>query len=232
MSDPQCIIETYRKGGGMKYEKYTWVCTGDCDALIEYTIKDGYGWPAGVMDLTCRCGSNCTLLSVEDATINIPTKESEQMLDNLEATIDLGPDYNPNQLVTYKKIHGYSDPEIVTEKVTSLEWELHNGRQASKHNAVLQDKINNVRDYISEHFGDSEDQEALTEIAEFLDISLTKTVTISATLQVDIEVELALDEVADFDAHYFLQDELSVDSNNGNVSVESWTVDNTDVDWN
>ncbi len=23
-----------------KYQKYTWVCTGDCDALIENTLKD------------------------------------------------------------------------------------------------------------------------------------------------------------------------------------------------
>jgi len=26
--------------GKMNYQKYTWVCTGDCDALIEYTIKE------------------------------------------------------------------------------------------------------------------------------------------------------------------------------------------------
>ena len=212
--------------------KYTFICDPDeCDCLIELTSSDGFGFPSGVMELTCPCGRKTTLLSVEHATLNTPTKEREQMLDNLEATIDLGSEYNPNQLVTYKKIHGYSDPEIVTEKVTSLEWDLHNGRQASKHNAVLQDKINNVRDYIGERFADSDDQEALTEIAEFLDISLTKTVTISATIQVDVEVELPLDEVNDFDAHYFLQDELCIDSNNGNVSIESWTVDNTDVNW-
>jgi len=213
--------------------KYTFVCDPDeCDCLIELTSSDGFGFPSGVTELTCPCGRKTTLLSVEHATLNTPTKEREQMLDNLEATIDLGSEYNPNQLVTYKKIHGYSDPEIVTEKVTSLEWDLHNGRQASKHNAVLQDKINNVRDYIGERFADSDDQEALTEIAEFLDISLTKTVTISATIQVDVEVELPLDEVNDFDAHYFLQDELCIDSNNGNVSIDSWTVENTDVDWN
>lgn len=215
-----------------QWTKYTFICDPDeCDTMIEITC-DRFGFPSGVMETTCPCGRKLDILSVQDATLNTPTKESEQMLDNLEATIDLGHDYNPNQLVTYKKIHGYSDPEIVTEKVTSLEWELHNGRQASKHNAVLQDKINSVRDYIGERFADSDDQEALTDIAEFLDISLTKTVTISATLQVDIEVELALDEVSDFDAHYFLQDELSVDSSNGNVSIDSWTVENTDVDWN
>jgi hypothetical protein len=67
-----------------KYQKYTWVCTSDCDALIEYTFKDGYGWPNGVMDLTCRCGTNCTLLSVEDATIpytDTPLTKEDKMED-------------------------------------------------------------------------------------------------------------------------------------------------------
>ena len=67
-----------------KYQKYTWVCPSDCDALIEYTFKDGYGWPNGVMDLTCRCGSNCILLSVQDATIP-PIKQTKE--EKMEPTI-------------------------------------------------------------------------------------------------------------------------------------------------
>jgi hypothetical protein len=216
--------------------KYTFVCDPDeCDCLIELTSSDGFGFPSGVTELTCPCGRKTTLVSVEHATLNTPTKESEQM----EETTTIGSDamhspaveYNPNMLVTYKRIHGYSDPEYTTDKVASIEWDLHNGRQSSKHNAVLQGKIDNVSSYIKENFADSSDQESLTEIAELLDISLTQTVTISATIQVDVEVELPLDEVNDFDAHYFLQDELCIDSNNGNVSIESWTVDNTDVNW-
>lgn len=218
------------------WTKYTFVCDPEeCDTMIEVTCDD-YGYPSGVMQITCPCGRKLDILSVQDATINTPTKESEQM----EETTTIGSDafhspaveYNPNMLVTYKRIHGYSDPEYTTDKVASLEWDLHNGRQAQKHNAVLQDKINLVRDYIQEAYADSEDQESLTEIANYLDIQLTKTVTIRATIDVDIEVELELDEVSDFDAHYFLQDELCIDSNNGNVSVDSWTVSNTDVDWN
>lgn len=218
------------------WTKYTFVCDPEeCDTMIEVTCDD-YGYPSGVMQITCPCGRKLDILSVQDATINTPTKESEQM----EETTTIGSDafhspaveYNPNMLVTYKRIHGYSDPEYTTDKVVNIEWELHNARQASKHNAVLQDKINLVRDYIQEAYADSEDQESLTEIANYLDIQLTKTVTIRATIDVDIEVELELDEVSDFDAHYFLQDELCIDSNNGNVSVDSWTVSNTDVDWN
>jgi hypothetical protein len=144
---------------------------------------------------------------------------------------ELATPYNSNLLVTYKKIHGYSEAEYVTDKVTTIEWDLHNGRQSQKTVQALQSKIDSVSSYIKENFADSSDQESLTEIAEMLDISLTQTVTISATIQVDVEVELPLDEVNDFDAHYFLQDELCIDSNNGNVSIESWTVDNTDVNW-
>ena len=200
--------------------------------MIEVTC-DNYGYPSGVMQITCPCGRKLDILSVEDATINTPTKEREQMLDNLEATIDsVESTYNPNLLVTYKKIHGYSDPEFATDKVVNLEWELHNGRQATKRLGMLESNINEVRNYIQDAYADSSDKESLTEIASLLNIELTKTVTIRATIDVDIEVELELEEANDFDAHYFLQDELCIDSNNGNVSVDSWTVTNTDVDWN
>ena len=210
--------------------KYTFICDPDeCDCLIELTSSDGFGFPSGVTELTCPCGRKTTLVSVEHATLNTPTKESEQM-ETTEVT-ELATPYNSNLLVTYKKSHGYSEAEYVTDKVTTIEWDLHNGRQSQKTVQALQSKIDSVSSYIKENFADSSDQESLTEIAEMLDISLTQTVTISAQIQVDIEVELPLDEVNDFDAHYFLQDELCIDSNNGNVSIDSWTVEHTDVNW-
>jgi hypothetical protein len=213
------------------WTKYTFVCDPEeCDTMIEVTCDD-YGYPSGVMQITCPCGRKLDILSVQDATINTPTKEREQMLDNVEAP-SIESTYNPNLVVTYKKIHGYSDPEFATDKVVNLEWELHNGRQATKRLGMLESNINEVRNYIQDAYADSSDKESLTEIASLLNIELTKTVTIRATIDVDIEVELELEEANDFDAHYFLQDELCIDSNNGNVSVDSWTVTNTDVDWN
>ena len=212
-----------------KYQKYTWVCTSDCDALIEYTFKDGYGWPNGVMDLTCRCGTNCTLLSVEDATIPytdspLPTKE-EQMEDaTISTTV---PDtYNPNLLVTYKVIRGYSDAEYATDKVTSIEWDLHNSRQNSKHNAVLQGKIDSVKDIITEAYGDSDDQETLRSIAEALDIALNRTIEWSATIEVSGTMELDLLADYDTDVESEIYDNLSVDSQNGNIEVIDTEVTN------
>jgi hypothetical protein len=206
------------------YQKYTWVCTGDCDALIEYTIKDGYGWPAGVMDLTCRCNSNCALVSVEDATIHytdspLPTKEEHMSETTIGSDAFHSPavEYNPDLLVTYKVIKGYSDPEFTTSKVTSLEWDLHNGRQSQKTVGVLQDKINTAKDIIAEAYADSNDQDTLRSIAEALGIELTRTIEFTATIEVSGTVEVDLLE--DYELEDDISDNLYVDSQSGRIEI-------------
>ena len=212
-----------------KYQKYTWVCTGDCDALIEYTFKDGYGWPNGVTDLTCRCGTNCTLLSVEDATIpytDSPLPTEEEKMETTETSAVTVPDtYNPNLLVTYKVIRGYSDAEYATDKVTSIEWDLHNARQAQKTNGVYQDKINTVKDIITEAYADSDDQDTLRAIAEALGIELVREVLFTATLEVSGTYTYnVLDSDYELDLDSEVTDALYADSNNGNI-----TIDDTEV---
>jgi len=212
-----------------KYQKYTWVCTSDCDALIEYTFKDGYGWPNGVTDLTCRCGTNCTLLSVEDATIPytdspLPTKEETMETETPAVTV---PDtYNANLLVTYKVIRGYSDAEYATDKVASIEWDLHNGSQSQKQANMYSSKIDTVKDIITEAYADSDDQETLRSIAEALDIELTRTVEWSATIEVSGTLELDLLGDYDTDVEQEIYDNLNVDSQNGNIEVVDQEVTN------
>ena len=212
-----------------KYQKYTWVCTSDCDALIEYTFKDGYGWPNGVMDLTCRCGTSCTLLSVEDATIpytDTPLTKGNEM-ETTETVTPAVPDtYNANLLVTYKVIHGYSDPEYTTAKVASLEWDLHNARQTQKSNGILHSKIDSVKDIITEAYADSDDQETLRAIAEALDIELTRTVEWSATIEVSGTIELDLLADSDTDVEQEIYDNLYVDSQNGQIEIVDTEVTN------
>ena len=206
-----------------KYQKYTWVCTSECDALIEYTFKDGYGWPNGVMDLTCRCGTNCTLLSVEDATIPytdspLPTKE-EQMETTEKPAVTVPDTYNANLLVTYKVIRGYSDAEYATDKVASIEWDLHNGRQSQKRVTTLLSQIDTVKDIITEAYADSDDQETLRSIAEALDIALTRDVEWSATIEVSGTIQLDLLADSDTDVEQEIYDNLYVDSQNGNIEI-------------
>ncbi len=213
-----------------KYQKYTWVCTSDCDALIEYTFKDGYGWPNGVMDLTCRCGTSCTLLSVEDATIPytdspLPTKEEKMETETPAVTV---PDtYNANLLVTYKVIHGYSDATYETDKVASIEWSLHNGRQSQKQANMYASKISTVKDIITEAYANSDDQETLREIAEALDIELVREVQFSASIEVSGTYSYnILESDYDLDLESEITDALYADSQNGNIQIDDTEVCN------
>ena len=214
-----------------KYQKYTWVCTSDCDALIEYTFKDGYGWPNGVMDLTCRCGTACTLLSVEDATIPytdtpIETKE-EPMEESTVTTTPIPESYNSNLLVTYKVIRGYSDAEYATDKVTSIEWDLHNGRQSQKTVGVLNGKIDAVKEIICEAYADSQDQDTLRDIAEALGIELIKEVQFTASVEVSGTYSYdILSDYSEYDLDSVITDALFADSNDGNVQVDDTEVCN------
>ena len=211
-----------------KYQKYTWICTSDCDALIEYTFKDGYGWPNGVTDLTCRCGTSCTLLSVEDATIpytDTPLPKEERM--ETESPAVTVPDtYNANLLVTYKVIHGYSDAEYATDKVASIEWSLHNGRQSQKQANMYASKIETVKDIITEAYADSDDQETLRAIAEALDIELTRTVEWSASIEVSGTIELDLLAGYDTDIESEITDAIYAESQNGNIEITDQEVCN------
>jgi hypothetical protein len=197
------------------------VCTSDCDALIEYTFKDGYGWPNGVMDLTCRCGTACTLLSVEDATIPYTDTPIETKEEKMETTENVVPDtYNPNLLVTYKVIRGYSDAEYATDKVTSIEWDLHNARQAQKTNGVLNGKIDAVKEIICEAYADSQDQDTLREIAEALSIELIKEVEWTASIEVSGTYSYnILENDYDLDLESEITDAIFAESNNGNIEI-------------
>jgi len=80
--------------------KYTFACDPEhCDCLIELTSSDGFGFPSGVVEITCPCGRKPTLLSVQHATIQ-PTNERN----NMETTTEVPTTYNANVLVTYKDI--------------------------------------------------------------------------------------------------------------------------------
>ena len=213
-----------------KYQKYTWVCTSDCDALIEYTFKDGYGWPNGVMDLTCRCGTACTLLSVEDATIpytDTPLQTKEEPMETETPAVVIPESYNSNLLVTYKVIRGYSDAEYATDKVTSIEWDLHNGRQSQKTVHVLNGKIDTVKDIITEAYADSDDKDTLRAIAEALSIELIREFEFTASIEVSGTYSYnILENDYDLDLESEVTDALFADSQHGNIEITDQEVCN------
>jgi hypothetical protein len=140
-------------------------------------------------------------------------------MESTTTTTPIPESYNSNLLVTYKVIRGYSDPEYATDKVTSIEWDLHNGRQSQKQVSLYLSKIDTVKDIITEAYGDSDDQETLRSIAEALDIALTRTVEWSATIEVSGTMELDLLADYDTDIESEITDNLYVDSQNGNIEI-------------
>jgi len=211
--------------------KYTFVCDPDeCDCLIELTSSDGFGFPSGVTELTCPCGRKTTLVSVEHATITSlnQTKEGSNMdgmtVENLP--LSDAEKYNPDQLVTYKVIRGFSDETYETDKVRNIEWELHNSRTNSKAISSLQNKIGLVKDIISEAYADSEDQETLQAIAEALEIQLVKEIEWSASIEVSGTISVNLLEDTHFDLDSEIEDALYADSHNGNIEVNDQEICN------
>jgi len=164
---------------------------------------------------------------VDDATIAPTTTEEGQM----ETTMNNLPlsdaeKYNPDLLVTYKVIRGYSDAEYTTDKVRNIEYELHNGRTNSKLVQVLHSKIDSVKDIITESYADSNDQETLQAIAEALDIQLTREVEWSATIEVSGTLTIDLLESTVDDVEQEVYDNLYVDSQNGQIEIVDQEVTN------
>jgi hypothetical protein len=204
------------------YQKYTWVCTGDCDALIEYTLKDGYGWANGVTILTCPCNSNCTLVSVEDVTIpytDTPLTKEETM-DTTEKT--LAELYDNSATIIVKNTN---TSELVYEKlspydINCLFVDTHYQKQRL---TKLDEAINAVQCIILDSYADSDDQDTLRSIAEALDIALTKTVEWSATMYVSGTMDVDLFE--DFDIESELSDNLQVSAWNGDIEIDEYHVE-------
>jgi len=200
--------------------KYDYVCSV-CDALIEITNKSNIYHPH-----IC-CGKEATWLSVVDATIVPTTKKEEQ---TMETTITIAETYNPNLLVTYKKIEN-GEVSYPTQKVVDIEYALDQSRRnytalVEKQNAWYK-KESQLRTLLEEVYADSEDQESLSQIAEIFDVPLTKEIEYTAWVRVDmtIEVELGGDTDAIED---FISSNLTVDSYDSAIQVTNHEVERTE----
>ena len=146
--------------------------------------------------------------------------------------------YNPNLLVTYKSIKNgeatYPTLKVVQLETLIAENEFRNNQLSNRLQA--QEKqigliLNNLT--ADGWYSDSTDKaEILSDLCDILGHEPKQTVRITGTISFEVDYDIPLEELADFDAHYFLQDTLTLDAYNGDVVVESWTVEDHDVDWN
>jgi len=201
------------------WTKYSYVCP-DCDTYIEATTSKTPN-----RDECLTCNSTLVLMSVVDATINPITQKKEEQ--TMETTITIAETYNPNLLVTYKKIDG-DEVSYPTQKVTEIEYALDQSRRNYK---MLSDKQNEwylkeskLRTLLNDVFHDSEDQDTLEKIADIFDVPLTKEIEVTAWVAVNMTIEVDMRE-GEYDVEDLVRNNLTVDAYGGEITVNDFDVD-------
>ena len=112
--------------------------------------------------------------------------------------------YNPNLLVTYKAIpETYAAPEsptFMTDKVTDLEWELHQGRFNANIAAERRGDIEWLEEQIVEWYDPNYTKEdVLKALAEHFKINPVKEMSVYGTVTFSGTISIPLDEIENFD---------------------------------
>ena len=112
--------------------------------------------------------------------------------------------YNPNLLVTYKYIPGtYAAPEsptFKTDKVTQIEWDLHQGRSDAEKASERRRDIEWLEEQIPEWYDPNYDkEEVLRELAERFSINPVKQIEVQGTVSFSGTINVPLSEIEDFD---------------------------------
>jgi len=131
--------------------------------------------------------------------------------------------YNPNALVTYKKIVN-GQAEYVTTKVTELDWAMERARQDANMAMASYEKEVALEELIKENYLESGDQGTLLQIAELFNIALTKDVEFIATIEISGTVTV---DLTDEDAlQTLLENSVHVSSYDGDLDVSDYVLVN------
>lgn len=186
-----------------KWFKYTWVCNSECDALIEYTFRSGY--TPNVVDITCLCGSDTTLLSVDDATI-LPTTTKEETMEY--------PYNNPAETSQALALQ-----ELIQKKDALIERLNNQLSMESQRIHLYNNSVNSLKEYLIDNYNELEMH--ADSIADIFDISLKREVTVDFVIHASatVEVEPGMD-VTDI-----ITDNVFVDANYGDIVIDDYSVE-------
>jgi hypothetical protein len=166
-----------------------------------------------------------TYLSVEDVTIQPTTTKEEQMETTIADTSSqesMAQFYN-NQATLIVKDTTSGELKYTSVTPYDVNCLFTDNDYLKKYNDKMQSRIESVKDILLESFADSGDQDTLREIAEALDIQLTKTIEWSATMYVSGSIEVDLFEEFDLDSE--LSENLQVSAWSGDIEVEDYSVE-------
>ena len=111
--------------------------------------------------------------------------------------------YNPNLLVTYKYIDRSAPSDVetfMTDKVTQIEWDLHQGRQDAATAAERRLDISWLEEHVAEWYDPNySKEEVLQALIDHFQINPTKQVSVYGTVTFSGTINIPLSEVEDFD---------------------------------
>lgn len=192
-----------------KWTKDTHLCT-ICDALVEVTRKGEFGniW---------HCGAECNLLSVEDATINTNNEQKE------ETPMNATTEFLERQVAALQDLL-----EKKEEYIIRLQDDNSQKSQAIYTVRAEQENFRNtVKEYVLESLQDSSITHEVAEaLANICDFELSKKITITSTVDFEIEVEVPFDVDAD---DVIASLEYSVDA--FDYSIDDFGVNVESVNW-
>ena len=202
------------------WTKYTFICDPEgCDALAEYTVKDTYVLNKDVTNVTCLCGQTLSLLSVQDATIlPIPTKKEEEMITE-----------TPAQTMTLTWQNNGID-ETTTYTENDIRSAIYNNKRLNEKMNEYYRKESQLRTLLEEVYADSQEQDTLAQIAEIFDVPLTKEISVTAYVQVQMTVEVDMAD-GEYDIESFVRDNLTIDSYDSAVSVNNYDVERVEENY-
>jgi hypothetical protein len=141
--------------------------------------------------------------------------------------------YNPNLLVTYKCIPDtYAAPEsptFCTDKVTQIEWDLHNGRTAEQQLAKRRSDINWLEEQVGEWYDPNyTKEEVLQAIIDHFGFNPTKEMQVYGTVTFSGTISIPYAEVEDFDLS-----NVTIDAELSSYDYEAdLTVDDVSLEYN
>lgn len=141
--------------------------------------------------------------------------------------------YNPNGLIALRRIdENTKENTYPLYKAVDLEGILNRNNLLEQRIAYQEKQIGQIIDNLTIdgwYNPNVEKEDILRDLCEILEHEAKQEVRMTATIQVEVTYNCPLNELEDFDAKYFLQDELSIDSYNGDINVESFDVEDADV---
>ena len=148
--------------------------------------------------------------------------------------------YNPHLLIVLKQLINPESGDVQYQmyKTTELETVLHDARTRTesieKQLTISNGQIGKILDNLDTdgwYNPNVEKEDILRDLCEILGHEPKQTVRITATVNVEVDYDIPLEDVEDFDAKYFLQDNLTIDSWHGDVIIDSFDVEDADVNW-